>query len=321
MPPRDTTSPPARRPRMALVVLGALVVVTGTLIAVIDSSDSTVSVVTGRTNVPGLRSSTASTTAAPTTVAAPTAAAAPTTTAAPTGTSSAPKRAARPKSSSPSLTATAVSPLRLWVGGDSLAAGPSWAVFLAARDTGVVRPLAEYQVGTGLVRNEFWDWPKHMDAVVRARDPQVSVFMVGANDDQGIEVNGTSYKPPDEQWETEYRRRVASVMTTLTRGERHLLWIGMPPMRDAEYSASMELLDQIMQDEAGKHPRVTYIDVWKMFSAPGSVGTYAQAVPDENGQVVSMRLDDGIHLNVAGSQRLARAVMAALGKVVTLPPS
>ena len=77
-------------------------------------------------------------------------------------------------------------------GGDSLAAGPSWAVFVDAAATGVIKPQAEYQVGTGLVRNEFWDWPKHMDAVVRARDPQVSIFMVGANDDQGIDVNGTS---------------------------------------------------------------------------------------------------------------------------------
>ena len=80
----------------------------------------------------------------------------------------------------PTETPTAAAPLRLWVGGDSLAAGPSWAVFVDAAATGVIKPQAEYQVGTGLVRNEFWDWPKHMDAVVRARDPQVSIFMVGA---------------------------------------------------------------------------------------------------------------------------------------------
>src|SRR5439155_12082713 len=105
-----------------------------------------------------------------------------------------------PTTTAPRATPTAAAPLRLWVGGDSLAAGPSWAVFEAARATGVVKPLAEYQVGTGLVRNEFWDWPKHMDAVVRARDPQMSVFMVGANDDQPIEVDGTSYGPPDQHW-------------------------------------------------------------------------------------------------------------------------
>ena len=41
---------------------------------------------------------------------------------------------------------------------------------------------------------------------------------------------------------------------------------------------------------------------------------------DESGQPTNMRLDDGIHLNVEGSQYLARAVMTELAKVVTIPP-
>jgi hypothetical protein len=219
------------------------------------------------------------------------------------------------------VTPTAAAPLRLWVGGDSLAAGPSWAVFEDAVATGVVKPLAEYQVGTGLVRNEFWDWPKHMDAVVRARNPQVSVFMVGANDDQGIDVGGTSYLPPSPEWVAEYRRRVASLMKTLTRDGRRLVWVGMPPMRDATYSESMHTVNEVFQDEATKHKRVVYVDTWTLFSEPGSPGAYAQYLPGADGAPVNVRLDDGIHLNVEGSQLLSRAVMAELGKFVTLPPS
>ena len=215
---------------------------------------------------------------------------------------------------------TAASPLRLWVGGDSLAAGPSWAVFELAQATGVIKTLAEYQVGTGLNRDEFWDWPKHMDAVVRARDPQVSVFMVGANDDQPITADGQAYAPPDPKFIEEYRRRVDELMTTLTADGRRLIWIGMPPMREGDYSSAMGLINQVMAEEASKHPRVVYVDTYAMFSEPGAVGTYAQSIPDESGQLVDMRLDDGIHLNVAGSQFLARAVMAEVGKLVTLPP-
>ena len=58
-----------------------------------------------------------------------------------------------------------------------------------------------------------------------------------------------------------------------------------------------------------------------MFSAAGASGTYASSVPDENGNLVNMRLDDGIHLNVEGSQRLARAVLAEIAKFATLPPA
>src|SRR5262245_24690433 len=315
----DPAQPPARRPAVGLVLAIALVAVLAGLIAVVDSADPTVSCNSSRDEGVATTSSPSvtATSGAPTTTTV-------TTTPRPTTTTGAARTTTtttRRTTSSALATPTAATPLRLWVGGDSLAAGPSWAVFVAAKSTGVVKPLAEYQVGTGLVRNEFWDWPKHMDAVVRARDPQVSVFMVGANDDQGIEVDGTSHKPPDPQWSNEYRRRVASVMKTLTAGGRRLIWIGMPPMRDAAYSNSMGLLDDIMKDEAAKHPRVAYVDAWTMFSVPGAAGTYAQSVPNESGQLVDMRLDDGIHLNVEGSQRLARAVMAELGKVVTLPPS
>jgi hypothetical protein len=278
----------------AVTIIIGLVVVLAALVAVVDSSVTTQSVVSqgppARTNI-----------AVQT-----------------TATSTAPRRTAPP---SPARKPTAAAPLRLWVGGDSLAAGPSWAVFVNAEATGVIEPLAEYQVGTGLVRDEFWDWPKHLDAVVRARNPQVSVFMVGANDDQGIDVNGTALHPPDRAWVDEYARRVDAVMTKLTEHGRRLIWIGMPPMRDPQYSLSMGLLDLIFRNEANKHRRVTYVDTWTLFSATGALGTYAQYVTDESGQPTNMRLDDGIHLNVEGSQYLARAVMTELAKVVTLPPS
>jgi hypothetical protein len=306
-----------RRPWVGLAIVIALIAVLVTLVAVIDSSDNRQSVVSDASSAPRTEASSASTATTPT--GAP--AGAPATTAAPpspsTSTTQKPERRLAPLP-----TPTAESPLRLWVGGDSLAAGPSWAVFELAKDTGVIKTLAEYQVGTGLNREEFWDWPKHMDAVVRARDPQVSVFMVGANDDQPITAgDGQAYGPPDPKFIEEYRRRVDELMTTLTADGRRLVWIGMPPMRDAEYSASMGLIDQVMAEEAAKHARVVYVDTYAMFSAPGAMGAYAQSVPDESGQLVDMRLSDGIHLNVAGSQLLARAVMAELGRFVTLPPS
>ena len=187
--------------------------------------------------------------------------------------------------------------------------------------TGVIQPLAEYQVGTGLVRDEYWDWHRHLEAVVRARDPQVVVFMVGANDDQALAVDGTSYRAPAPEWVAEYRRRVGGIMDVLTGGGRQVVWIGMPPMQGASYSEAMGLIGGLMAEEAATRPAVTYVDAFAMFSAPGAPGVYAQSIPDEAGEPTVVRLDDGIHLNVAGSQYLARRVMEEVDRLVGLPPT
>jgi len=220
----------------------------------------------------------------------------------------------------PLRTPSAKAPLRLWIGGDSLAAGPSWATFEAAQATGVVKPLAEYQVGTGIVRDEYWDWTRHMDAVLRARDPEVVMFMVGTNDDQPLAVDGVSYQPGAPQWDNEYRRRVGALMDLMTTDGRRLFWIANPPMAKADFSAVMGHVNDIYQTEAAKRPAVIYIDTWKMFSVPGSPGTYAASLPDQFGRLSEVRLNDGIHLNVEGSQRMAHALMSKLGELTKLGP-
>jgi hypothetical protein len=214
--------------------------------------------------------------------------------------------------------ASADDPLTLWVGGDSLAAGPSWAVFDAATATGVITPMAEYQVGTGLVRAEYWDWTRHVDAVLRARDPDVAVFMVGANDNQPLAIDGISYPAGSPEWLAEYRRRVAATMDVLARHGRTAIWIGMPPMRDPAFSAAMSVVNGVFAEEAAAHG-VTYVDAYSLFSPPGQPGVYIDAVPTAVGPV-PVRLDDGIHLNVDGSRYVATVVLNELVRLGLLAP-
>ena len=294
--PSSPGPPIPQRPRAALALVVAMVALLVGLLVVVDSRDDPESRDADRVGAPISSDPAAGSDTTP--VPAPPA----------TGRASARLRVPTPES-----------PLRVWVGGDSLAAGPSAAVWGAARDTGVITPLAEYQVGTGLVRDEFWDWPRHLDGVLHARDPEVVIFMVGANDDQPLAVDGTSYRLPDQPWLDEYRKRVATLMELLTKDGRRAIWIGMPPMRDPEYSAAIGVIDQIYLEEAARYPRMMYVDAWALFSGSEGPGSYAQELPGTDGALEDVRLDDGIHLSVAGSRRLAAAVMERLGQWVTLP--
>lgn len=202
--------------------------------------------------------------------------------------------------------------LRVYFGGDSLSAGPEWAFGEAARASKLVNPSGEYQVGTGLIRSDYFDWKRHLEAVMRAKEPQVAIFMGGANDSQDFIIDGTYYPNTSAVWKREYSKRVAAVMDVLAADGRQVIWVGMPPMRDPALDDGMAAVNRVFEQQAAKRPNVTYIDTWSLFSAPG--GGYTDTLGGEQ-----VRLEDGIHLNVAGSERLASAILAAVAEIAGEP--
>lgn len=159
-------------------------------------------------------------------------------------------------------------PLGVWFGGDSLSAGPSWAFLLDVADDPTISPTLEYQVGTGTVRDDFFDWYTHLAGVVAGLDPRVVVFMVGANDNQAFRTGQQVVAPSDPAWETEYRRRVGLTMDLLAADGRRVLWIGMPPMENPGLSEGMARVNAAFQAEAETRPGLMYIDAWAMFAGP-----------------------------------------------------
>ena len=72
------------------------------------------------------------------------------------------------------------------------------------RTATTTRTLAEYQVGTGLVRPDFFDWPKHLLAVVAERRPKLVIWMGSANDGQEILVHGAYQAVGSRLWDAAY---------------------------------------------------------------------------------------------------------------------
>jgi hypothetical protein len=215
---------------------------------------------------------------------------------------------------------TPQAPLRIWVGGDSIAGGPAWALGEAAHATGAATADTEFQVGTGLSRPDFFDWYKHLAAVADARDPEVMVLLFGGNDIQPLDLPGgaqVSYGSPG--WLEEYRRRVMQIMDALAVRGRHVIWVGTPPMEDGEFSGKMAALNEIYSSSAAAHaPWVTYFDAWNMFSKPGEPGVFTRELPDAAGVPQRVRFDD-IHYDVHGSELLAAALLAEIRTFSKVP--
>jgi hypothetical protein len=199
-----------------------------------------------------------------------------------------------------------VDPLRLWIGGDSLAGslGPSLGALTG--NSGVVQPVVDVREGSGLLSPEFLDWPKQARADMFTYNPEVTVFIVGANDAKTLQEGFEG----DPDWRERYSTLVEEMLTVLAGDSRTVYWVGAPVMADTEYSARVRNVNEVAQEVTTKHPEVTYVDAYSVFSAPD--GSYAPSLPVPGRNVTRVRGADGIHFTPAGGDLLARTVFDQL---------
>jgi hypothetical protein len=207
---------------------------------------------------------------------------------------------------------TAADPLRVWVGGDSQAQTFGQSLVEQATATGVMAPQLHYEISSGLARPDFYDWPGALKEDVAAHDPEVMVVFLGANDGQGLVLpDGTAVQHvSDPRWTMEYQRRVGAVMDQLRADHRLVVWVGEPPMRNADFDARMKIVNQAYAAEAATRPWVVLVDSTLVLGDPS--GAYADLVNDAAGTPVEVRSGDGIHLSRAGADRLAAQVLGVV---------
>jgi len=199
-------------------------------------------------------------------------------------------------------------PLRLWVGGDSLAGslGPSLGAITG--ETGVVQPYFDSRVSSGLSNSGFFNWPDQATKEMARLNPEVVVFIIGTND----------YTTPtaDDSWKADYAKHVEEMLAALESGglgaggTRTVYWVGAPILKDDKMDTGASQVNAVAQQVIAKHPEAVYVDAHKLFS--DTDGKFAQNLPDETGKLVTMRAGDGVHLTVDGGDYLARAVFKPL---------
>jgi len=207
--------------------------------------------------------------------------------------------------------------MRVWIAGDSLVIVPGESLLRAVAGNRAIdaADAIDGRIASGLERPDVFNWFTHVSDVMETDKPRAVVLMFGGNDDhnfmtgipEGREV-GTFGSPT---WRAEYRRRVASVMDTVTRNGAFLVWIGLPITRDSDQTLRFDVINSIVQTEAAKREgRVSYLDTYFFFA--GDDGGYAAYVEDPTGKLVKMRADDGVHFERPAGDIIASKVLERL---------
>ena len=229
------------------------------------------------------------------------------------------KRVTRKKSSgtrtvrkrSSELTTLAVAPervekaenaRRILVAGDFIADGMSQGLIEAYDQVPNVVVDVRTNGSSGLVRDDFYNWPEKIVPIIEELKPTLVVAMLGSNDRQAMRVNGRTEQVRSEAWETEYIRRVEAFAKAVRSTNTQLIWVGSPPFRFRSMSADILAFNEYYK-AAAESTDGYFVDIWDGFV--DEEGNFVSTGSDINGQPVRLRSSDGINFTAAGKRKLA----------------
>ncbi len=187
----------------------------------------------------------------------------------------------------------------------------------AFKKAGVQPAVAFSSLGSGLVRPAAFDWTAKTAELLETNKPKTVFVSLGTNDRQPIEgeEGGVIYYGKPE-WAVAYAKRIGALMDQLLAGGvTRIVWFRLPPMKEAVNQAHADLVNEIVAQEAAAESRkdkVTIFDLGPVLSR--RPGVYTQYLMSPDGEALSVRDPDGVHLTPAGGKVIASAVLKAMWK-------
>ncbi|MEA2288558.1 MAG: uncharacterized protein QOD55_555 [Solirubrobacteraceae bacterium] len=200
---------------------------------------------------------------------------------------------------------------RVLVTGDSMVMPLDQQIARRLAAGGDVRTTRDPHIGTGLSKSTLVDWRRLAATQVRRTDPDAIVVFVGAN--EGFPMPGPGGRAVaccDAAWAAAYALRARQVMNTYRRrGAARVYWLTLPIPRDRPRARIARAVNAAIAVAAEAYrAQVRVLDMARLFTPRGG---YRDAMAVD-GRDTIVREPDGIHLNDAGAEVAAAAVLAAL---------
>ncbi|WP_183696314.1 SGNH/GDSL hydrolase family protein [Rhizobium lusitanum] len=157
-------------------------------------------------------------------------------------------------------------------------------------------------VASGLVRQDYYNWPQQLPTMLDQLKPAVVVVMIGANDRQQIIGDGLNEKYGTDPWFLAYEERVQQFAKLVTNRHIPLIWVGLPSFGSDQLTEGAVKLNQLYESQAASVGG-EFIDIWDGFTDQN--GEFIVTGSDINGQQVRLRTADGVNLTAAGKRKVA----------------
>lgn len=186
--------------------------------------------------------------------------------------------------------------------GDFMASGIAAGLKTAYRQVPSITVPKKTSGSSTIVRPDYYNWPEKSVEWIAEFKPNTVIFNIGSNDRQDMSVNGQTLEFGQNDWWSEYRRRVAELALIIRSQNVNLLWVGVPSFKYKKMTADIIAFNGIYREEVEKVGGV-FVDVWDGFV--DVEGNFIYTGSDINGQQVRLRSSDGINLTTAGKRKMA----------------
>lgn len=197
--------------------------------------------------------------------------------------------------------------------GDFLADGLAEGLVTAYAQSPGIRIVSSTSGSSGLVRDDYYDWPAAIGPIIEEQKPSLVIVMVGSNDRQQLLVDGSREKVRSAKWTEEYGARAGRLVKEIRARGLPLFWVGLPSFKSSSMSNDMLAFNDVYRgvvEAAGGQ----FIDIWDGFVDEN--GAFSSVGPDMNGQRVRLRGSDGINLTRDGKRKVAFYVERPLNRLL-----
>ena len=200
--------------------------------------------------------------------------------------------------------------------GDFLASGLAEGLQVAFAEDPATIIDSRTNPASGLVRDDYYDWPKNLQTALAEIKPAALLVMLGSNDRQQMAINGTKEKFDSPAWNEAYTGRVQSLFKIAGEAHVPLVWVGLPAFQNGQTSAAALQLNTVYRNEAAR-AGAEFVDIWDGFVDEN--GKFVITGSDINGQPVRLRASDGVAMTAAGKRKMAFYAEKPLRKILGDP--
>ncbi len=196
--------------------------------------------------------------------------------------------------------------LTIGVFGDSMGDGVWTGLYREMQGAPGVEVIKFSEVSTGLSRYDYVDIQTKTRRQLAERKVDAAVVVFGTNDAQAISENGRIHAFGSPEWKAVYARRIDDLIALFRENDVAVYWVGMPRMKRATFDARMTIINDVASERM-KALGVSYVPTVAITSdGEGAYAAYLATTP--GGRPRLMRANDGIHMSMAGYERLTAPV-------------